>query len=515
VHQERNHVGKVVRSAAFVLGVAMAGAGAWPACDLVRTPVGAEVGSGPTFGAEISVAIKGRGRVVSEPAALDCPSSCFARIIVSQADLDASDEGLVLTPQVTIGSHFVGWTYEAVELGVRAGGPSQCSPMRRATTVLPVASGATRLVLKYGETTGTPPAGLEAECAEFTTVPVAYALTATFEEDAVIPGPRAPGPANEVLFEPPILGIVASKEIGVLDGRVYWRFDQQNLSGGVGGGGPLSVVASGVASGQADGKGPGSIIHVPPFDIISRFDVDRHVVFQHSSGLVESIQSGSGVRTALGYVAPCASLASDTTTAYCRGDWSGTSTYLWSMPISDGGSSYVYTLPRGRDLAIDDENFYFSEIPSGTPHGQATVESATRFPDGGGSVPVITKLVAGQTAPFELTVGPEHLFWLDEQPGGLVSANTAPKLGEGAGLARPVPGGRFLAVDPSSPTTFYVGITNSLTAGDSYIVKASVLSAAVTSFRAGLTGLGGIAVDATHVFWTQNDGRVYRAPKAQ
>jgi hypothetical protein len=79
VQQERNHVSKVVRSAALVLGVAMAGAGAWPACELVQTPAGTEVDPCPTFGVEISVAIKGRGRVVSEPAALDCPSSCFAR----------------------------------------------------------------------------------------------------------------------------------------------------------------------------------------------------------------------------------------------------------------------------------------------------------------------------------------------------------------------------------------------------------------------------------------------------
>ena len=32
-------------------------------------------------------------------------------------------------------------------------------------------------------------------------------------------------------------------------------------------------------------------------------------------------------------------------------------------------------------------------------------------------------------------------------------------------------------------------------------------------FRFGLRAIGGIAVDATHVYWTGDDGRVYRAPK--
>jgi hypothetical protein len=38
------------------------------------------------------------------------------------------------------------------------------------------------------------------------------------------------------------------------------------------------------------------------------------------------------------------------------------------------------------------------------------------------------------------------------------------------------------------------------------------LSARFT-FRTGLAGLGGIAADASYVYWTQSDGRVYRALK--
>lgn len=496
-----------MRSVALALVLAAAGAGAWPACGSPDGAAGtknAEVDPGPTFGVEVTVAIKGRGRVVSEPTALDCPSSCFARILLADPKIDGSDLGLALRAEPTIGSHFVGWTYESMDLGVRARGPAQCSPMKRSTLVLPAATGTTRLALHYGETAGTPPTGLEAECAGFTTVPVAYALTATFEENRLgPPGPTPVGPPIEVLFEPPALGNLVGREIGLMGGRVYWRFDRNNGSG---------VNLSGIASGQADGKGGGSIVNVPPSDFITKLVVGRHLVFQQSSGLI-SVLSSSGVRAQLSHYSPCASLASDDANAYCRLQYLGSSvTYLYAWPIGGGNGAYLYTLPRGSDLAVDEERFYFSDDLGGTQPGQAVVESAPRPPDGGSGIPSVTKLVFGQTSPRDLVLGPEYLFWLDDQGGDSRNATTALKSGA-TGLSRPVSGVQFIAVDPSFPSSFWMGIVRSDRPGDSSIVRASALSPSFTSFRSGLSGLGGIAVSDTHVYWTQSDGRVYRAAK--
>jgi hypothetical protein len=504
-------MGRVVRSAALVLVAFAAGTGAW-ACGRTDTAAtaGADVDPGPTYGVEITVAIKGRGRVVSDPPALDCPANCFARIVLDNPTFDGSDKGLALTASATVGAHFVGWTYEAVDVGVRARGPSECSPMMRSSTVLPITGTSTRLDVHYGETQGTPPAGHEAACADFRTVPVAYALTATFEESSVGPGPGPqPGPPVEVLFEPPTLGVVVAREIGITGGRLYWRFDRAG--------------ASGVASGQPDGKGGGSIVVVQPFDPIRRFHVGRHVVMQHgseqSSGYIDIILSGTTTERYIGFMSyQCGSLTSDDTTAYCRAFTAdGAVTYLFALPFAGGGPTYLYTLPPGNaqaDLAVNDQGFYFSEDRGEDLQGRSLIESAPPFPDGGTSTtPIVTKLVFGLTKPKGLTIGPTNFFWLDDQAENFTVASSAPLTGADAGLNRAVPGGRFIATDPTSPTTFWIALSPSNAKGDAYIVKASALSTQLTPFRSGLTGIGGITADATHVYWTQNDGRVYRAPK--
>ena len=511
MQRRQKWLGRGVRCAAVVLCVLAAGAGAW-ACgiDTPKASATAEVDLGPTFGLEVSIVVRGRGRVVSDPVVLDCPAKCFARVVLSDTSVDGSTAGISLTPSASLGSHFAGWSYESVGLGVRARGPAECSPMKRWTSVLPAAKNDARLVLPYGETAGTPPPGLEAACASFTRVPVAYALTATFAEDSVAPPPpERASPPIEVLYEPPMLGAIVAREIGIAGGRLYWRFDRKGFG-------------SGVATGQPDGSGGGSTVIVQPFDQIRRFHVDRAVIYQNGpenqGGYVDTIDPGATTTRRLTYLSyPCAALATDGTTAYCRAT-SGVNvvTYLFAMPLATGGQQYLFSLPPGNDLALDDQSFFLSE-DRGALANQAYVGSTPRFFDGGPATSATMKnLVPNQTAPRALTMSADSLFWLDDQAGGFSGANTAPKdgLDGGVGLfVRPLPGALTLAVDPTSPSTFYVALAGTQGPGDSYIVKATASSSNVTSFRRGLGGIGGLAVDATHVYWTQTDGRVYRAPK--
>ncbi|HSO31802.1 MAG TPA: hypothetical protein VLT33_04785 [Labilithrix sp.] len=492
---------------ALALLVTTAAAFAWPACDGAGgTPAKAEVDLGPTYGLEVTVAVRGRGRVVSEPAALDCPTRCFGRIVLRDPSFDGSAAGLTLGAEENVGSHFVGWTYEAVTLGVRARGPSQCSPMTRHTSVLPTPSATHFLSLAFGETEGTPPAGLEGECAPFTTVPVAYAITATFEENDVTPTrPPPPDPLVEIVFEPPMLGTTIGREIGVVGGKVYWRFDRSSSD----------FAASGIASGKADGSGGGSTVIVAPNDGLVRVSIGRTLVFQHTNGLVETIQTASGLRSQLPFLSssPCFALASDDTTAYCRLNFGGgTVTYLYSWPIGGSTYNYVYTLPGGYALALDDQSFYFSEEQGGGLQGAGFMDSAPRVPDGGFGQPVITKLVPDQSSPRDLVMSSAYMFWLDHETSGTNLPTAAPKTGADAGV-RGGFDGKLLAVDPVSPSTYYVAIGSNGPGGWS-ILKASATQASdLTGFRSDRNKIGGLAVDATHVYWTQDDGRVYRAPK--
>jgi hypothetical protein len=305
-----------------------------------------------------------------------------------------------------------------------------------------------------------------------------------------------------VAFEPPVLGVVTGHEIGVTGGKVYWRFDRDGYSG--------------IASGQTDGQGGGSTVVVQPTGSIVKFRVDRHVVFQTSqngSMYLELIPSGTNTVRFLGYFSiPCVSLPSDDNVAYCRALNGGGSTYLYSLNANVPSYMYWYTLPLGNDLAIDGETLYFPE-DHGAVSGQAIMESTPRIFDGGSpGFATVTQLVHNQTSPRELRVAGDTMFWLDDQSPNFTSANTAPKTGldGGALITRAATGARFLAVDPNL-TNFYVAIG---TPGEGYsIVRGDVTTVLMTSFRTGITGLGGLAVDDRYVYWTQSDGRVYRAPK--
>jgi hypothetical protein len=467
----------------------MAVLSAWPSCE-PHDPASAGPDLGTTYGAEISLRILGRGSVASTPTAIDCPSTCFARIVLADRSVDGGDGGVTLVANETIGSHFVSWSVDDVDLGVRAGGPPQCSPMTRPSATPLVDSTSREITVAFGETTGKPPRGREDECADFTKVPVAYALTATFEDDIVDPPNEIPdpGPGADVLFASP--GGSSAKEIGVAGGVVYWRYEQSG--------------ASGVAS--AFPGGPVNAI-LAPIDELTLFHVGEHVVFQHSGGQLEAIAGGDTFPVMLGGAPTCAALASDVSNVYCRSNGAAGSTlYVW--PISGAAAPrIVHVLPPGRALAADGQRFYFSRDEGGFAD-QASIVTAPLSGDGG--MPVITALVSGQTSPRDLIARSSYLFWLDDQGSGVFSARSAYKLAAGSSQAA-VTGSqvRFVAADPFS-SSYFVGI-GGVGLGASSIYRAFAGSTSIATLRTGITGLGGLAADSGYVYWTQSDGRVYRA----
>jgi hypothetical protein len=482
----------------FVPLVATASAAAaCPSCETHGASSGAaELDPGPTFGAEITVGVVGRGRV-SGAGGLDCPSTCFARVVLDDPSVDGAAQGLSLTAEATVGAHFAGWKLEAMDLGVRARGPSRCSPMLRATTTTaPIGTRSSQILLPLGETTGVPPRGHEAECAEFTTVPLAYALTATFDENIapVDAGLDAPDSRSTILFEPPSGSSSVAREIGIAGESVYWRFQQTNG-------------LSGLARGSLGG-GVASVI-VPADRLISVFDVDRHVVYQRA-GVVYAIEGGKSVPAVLGGAPICAALASDSGNAYCRAS-NGAVSLLYGWPVAGAAAPVLlHTLPRGFALAVDEtqQRFYVSDEPGGISAG--TIVSVPRVGDGG--APVITTLVVGQTSPKNLVASATRLFWIDDRFSGSFVATSASKFAPGTALqgfiSSTVP---FVATDPGSTALYWLGI-GSAEPGGSRILRLAVGGGA-TVFRSNLTGLGGLTVDATYVYWTEADGRVYRAPK--
>jgi hypothetical protein len=248
---------------------------------------------------------------------------------------------------------------------------------------------------------------------------------------------------------------------------------------------------------------------VPAIDGISAFDVDQHVVFQQSNGLVMAIEGGTTQATTLTTAPPCAALASDFVNVYCR--WNrpmDSFVYSWSITGASGPSA-VHLLPRGYDLAIDGPSFYYSNDPGGLA-GQAVVESVPR--NGNGGPPPRTQLMLGQTSPRSMVVGPSHLFWIDVRGFGSSTAAYGPKVTfDPAETSFTGRDDRFIAADPVLDA-YWVGVV--VAGGVGSIVRVLPGSSSTMTLRSGLTGLGGIAVDATFVYWTQSDGRVYRAFKA-
>ena len=276
---------------------------------------------------------------------------------------------------------------------------------------------------------------------------------------------------------------------------IYWRFEESGTG--------QSGIAAGVSGGAAD-------VVVDPSAFITKFDVDVHVAFQQG-GLTKAIQGGTETVYTMGGTSSCAALASDSTNIYCRSPADGGSRLL-QWPLATGlAPNTIHLLPFGNDLAVDEsaQKVYFSDDP-GSMNGTAVVKSAPRSGDGG--APLASSLAGGQYGPRDLVVGSSYLFWVDNH-GGTYQTAAVSKSGAGSvQLGTSGPFVRFVVPDPDLLNSYWIGLSQ-FQVGQSTILKAFANTITTTIFRSSLDSLNGLAVDGNFVYWTQNDGRVYRALK--
>ncbi len=489
----------VVSGLAFALPFVACAAITWAGCsstpdaappDPAPRPV---VDPGFTYGAEVAVRVVGNGRVYGSYPEVSCPGTCFGRWVFANAAATAGATDVKLTATAAAGWRFVGWSFDASQLGARARGPDTCSPLLRAGAQPSIDLASEAIALAFGEVQGTPPKGREAECATHLAVPPAYAVTATFALDAIADAGPDGDAGHDWYFEAPLGGAVG-KDIGVYGNRVYWRLDQAGVSHvgtGVAGG-----VASEVIGSQS--SGPVSVFHVGPL-----------VAWQSTNGTIGILDATNGATTATQFVPGdvCKALTSTTTNLYCR-----TSSTIVSWDVTGNNRTVLYTsLPStGTELAADATRLFYSDETGGA--GSILIHSVPRI-GGDGGAPVSTIAVNGlESAPTRLVANPTLLFWVYRGANDVGRAMFANKFGsfpQTIGVMRT--GLRFVATDIQTDFGGFQGVVG--TAG---VLSTIFQSSSSTQFpvRSDLPSLGGIAADSQFVYWTQDDGRVYRISRS-
>jgi hypothetical protein len=484
-------------AALIVFAVTPSAALAWIGCSSSSSNGGTgrvTVDPGGTFGAEVSVTVVGRGRVTSTLPGLDCPADCTSKLVFADRTQPGATGGLTLKAIATPGVRFGGWKFETASLGTRGRGPEACNPVKRDTVSPSVDVNAAEITLPYGEATGVAPAGQEATCSGFTTVPVAYNVTATFVDQAIIDAGFDAEAGADVFLESPVAGAIA-KEIGIAGGRLYWRY----TSGG------QSSIATAPTSGGIAETIPGTTGFINPIEF------GQHVVWQ-ASGNIGVIQGGSTFATNFsGGGNTCVAMESDFSNVFCRTAGPAGSMISWST--AGTSMTTLHTgLPVGTEFTVDSSGFAIVDTTSG--FGLSTIRSISRTATPDAGTPTFGDLVTGLSNPTQLEAsGTSRLFWIADDGAGV--AQSAARFGGTAFSSTPATSGlKLLATDPQSTSSFFVGIAPSTSPGASSIVRLSAFSTTTTPVRSGLTGLGGIVADSSYVYWTQSDGRVYRAQRS-
>lgn len=447
------------------------------------------VDPGGTLGAEVSLVVTGRGRVYSTTGtSIDCPTRCYGRLVVDDPSASGAPTSVSLKAVPTPGARFLGWEFDGAELGTRGKGPDSCNPVKRAGATPSVNPSSPEITLPFAEVQGTPPAN--AGCAPSYAVPIAYRVIAKFDDGATIvdAGSDAGGDGGvggDVFAPTPTAGAVA-KDIGITSSYVYWRWDAAGTSGV-----SMSSTSSSFPSVVQQSAAP-----------ITQFEVDTYgAVWQRSDNTLYVVQSGSTSPITLNGAPTCVAVAMDSSGAYCR--TAGPNGQIWSWTLGGAGPTLQFSfVPAGTDLVADTSYFFFSSDP-GTINGASIVYASRPGPGDGGT---FNTVASGRTGPSKLQANTSRLMWL-ETSGGLVTAtanssrfssSTYSSIGPSAGLS-------FITPDTSS-TYVWAASTSS-------IVRGYYTGSPQQTFRTGLVGIGGIAVDSSYVYWTQSDGRVYRASK--
>lgn len=471
---------------------------AWSGCSSSSSSNGGTgrvtVDPGGTFGADIGVTVLGRGRVTSNVPGLDCPSSCYAGLVFADKNQDGAAGGVTLKAVATPGARFAGWKFDTATLGARGRGPELCNPVTRATANPPLVDlGAPEITLPYGEAMGTSPAGQEAICAGYTTVPLAYSVTATFVDEIADAGLDGDGGGGEIFLESPVPNAVGHA-IGIAGGRLYWLYDV----GGVQSIATASTFAGSVAQTVAGTSG-----------FYTAFEIGQHVVWQ-SGGNIGVIQGGSTFATTFSSGGnTCVGVESDFSNVFCR--TAGPTGNLISWTTAGTTMTTLHSgLPIGTEFTVDSSGFSLVDTTNGI--GATTIKNIPRTATPDAGVPTFTDAVTGLTNPTQLESNASRLFWIADDGSG--TAQSAPRFGGAAFSSTPATLGlRILSTDPQSTSSFFVAITPSTAVGASQIVKLSSFSTTAVMVRQNLTGVGGVTADNSFVYWTQNDGRVYRAAR--
>jgi hypothetical protein len=490
----------VRKSIVVVFAFAPTAALAWMGCSSSSKNNGAPlvmVDPGGTFGAQIAVTVIGRGRVTTSVPGVDCPSSCYSSFVFTDRTTPAATAGVKLTAIPTKGIRFAGWKFDTIMVGGRGRGPDSCNPIQRMASAPPVDMNALEITIPYGESNGTPPAGQEALCAPYTAVPTAYQVTATFVDDMIDAGLDADG-GGEVFLESPVAN-VTGKEIGISGGRLYWRYEQLNGASGI-----ATASTSGIGGAQTIPSSTG---------FFGPLEIGTHVVWQTTSGTMGVIQGGSTFATTFSTLgALCVAVESDFSNVYCR--TAGPNGTIVSWTTAGTTMTTVHSgLPLGEEMALDSTYFYLVDTTSGA--GATTIKGVTRTATPDGGVPTQTDLVTGLTNPTGLEVSSSRLWWIDyDNIGGDGTAQSASRFGGTPFTSAPATIGlKVLGLDPNNTSAAFVGTVPSTVTGASTITKLSSSSTFVTQVRQNLTGVGGVAADSSYVYWTQSDGRVYRAQR--
>jgi hypothetical protein len=453
------------------------------------------VDPGGTFGADIGVTVIGRGRVTSNVPGIECPTNCYAGLVFGDKNQDGAAAGVTLKAVPTPGVRFAGWKFDMASVGGRGRGPELCNPVKRDTSNPPLVDlNAAEITLPYGEAMGTSPAGQEAVCAGYTTVPLAYNVTATFVDEAIVDASVDGDGGNPDLFlESPVANAVGHA-IGIAGGRLYWQYDVGGFS---------SIATASTSAGSTAQTISGTS------GFYSAFEIGQHVVW-YSSGTMGVIQGGSTFATTFSTSGnTCVAVESNFSNVFCR--TAGPTGNLVSWTTAGTSMTTLHSgLPTGTEFTVDSSGFSIVDTTGG--FGASTIENIplTATPDAG--VPTFTDAVTGLTNPTQLESNSSRLFWIDDDGSG--TAQSASRFGGTAFASTPATTGlRYLATDPQSTSSFFVAITPSNAVGASQIVKLSAFSTTAVMVRQNLTGVGGVAADSSYVYWTQSDGRVYRAAR--
>ena len=456
----------------------------------------AYVDPGGTHGAELTITVKGRGRVTTNLPGVDCPSDCFAKYVFASATADGAASKIALKAAPTPGTRFKGWSFSTDPVGSRGRGPANCNPVLRPGSDPGVDKSALEIELPYGETTGTPPAGQEGACSNYTKVPVVYNVTATFETDppADLDGGEdgGDGGLSEVVYAPPMTGVVG-RDVGMTQlGYLYWHFSYGGLSGIAYGSNPAGIAPQ-----------PPTVI-VNPTTSFTLFEVDPYgVVYQTSSGTIGVIRYGFTSPTTMGGSPPtCTALAVDSSfNVYCR---TASTIVRWLYPSYSTPTVLYSGLPSGNDLLVESSfgSLYFT---SSSAILSLPIDGAD------GSVATPTTVVSGRIGPTNLESNGSRFFWLES--GGYVYASSSKSVSTSAydTSVPPTATMKHLAQDVNDSTYFWAASSTAIY--HAYYFGGTGPGGTET-FRTGLSGIAGMTADGTYVYTSHADGTIRRASRS-